>query len=249
MANDSMAAQHTEHAAPAACKHEINVGITEREVTLVAGAAMALVAMRKPFSFRGLMYAGLSALMIRRAVTGHCPLYSMLDYDTRQSLDRPTAQPADYSSKSIHIEESLTIKKPAAELYAFWRNLENLPKFMEHVKDVHALDTGRSHWRARGPLGFNIEWDAEIINDELNKVIAWQSVGEAEVDHAGSVRFVSLSDNETDVRVTMDYIPPAGQLGHLAAKLFGEDPASQCRNDLMRLKQILESDVVKPTRF
>ncbi|CAN5517824.1 SRPBCC family protein [soil metagenome] len=240
-----MATEHiTNQSRPA-----INVGLPEREMTLAAGAVLALAAMNKPFTFRGLVYGLTSVMMFRRAVTGHCPIYSALDVDTRKQLDRPSTEPRDYSANSVHIEQSVPIKKPAADLYAFWRNLENLPKFMEHVKDVHMLSDGRSHWRARGPLGFNIEWDAEIINDELNRVIAWRSVGEAEVDHAGSVRFIEMAVDEAEVRVTMDYIPPAGQVGHFVAKVFGEDPATQCRNDLLRLKQILESEVVNITRF
>jgi uncharacterized membrane protein len=220
----------------------INVGRTERELSVVAGGVLALLALRRPLSLRGLALGGLGAAMIQRGVTGHCPVYTAMGIHTSESSDSPSAAPHDYSTHAIHIEESVTIMKPPAELYAFWRNLENLPKFMEHIQEIKPLYEKRSHWTTRGPMRFNVEWDAEIINDEADSLIAWRSVGASEVDSTGSVRFQPIADGQgTQVRVTMDYIPPAGVVGHYVAKFLGEDPAAQCRNDLRKLKQLLEA--------
>ncbi len=223
----------------------INLSINEREVSLAAGAIAAIVALNRPFSFRGIAMAGLAVGLIRRGMTGRCSVYSKLGVTSASTDHEASAEPESYSDKSIHVEESVTIMKPAAELYAFWRNLENLPKFMEHVKSVTTTGDKRSHWTVRGPMSFNVEWDAEIINDEPGTLIAWQSVGDAEISHAGSVRFLPIGDGElTELRVTMDYIPPAGRIGYYVAKIFQEEPGMQTRNDLRRLKQILEAGEV-----
>ena len=223
---------------------EINVGITEREVSIVAGALAGWMALRDPLSFRGIVMGGLAFGLIKRGLSGHCALYESLGLDSRKALDQSTAEPEEYSQKAIHVEESITINKSADDLYAFWRNLENLPKFMEHVKEVRTIDDKHSHWKTRGPMSFNVDWDAEIINDEPGNLIAWQSVGEAEVDNAGSVRFVPVDGGGTEIKVTLDYIPPAGLIGHYVAKLLGEDPSTQCRNDLQRLKHLIEASPI-----
>ena len=138
--------------------------------------------------------------------------------------------------------KSLVINRSPEELYQFWRNFENLPRIMEYLQSVHVLDDKRSHWVTKGPAGTTVEWDAEIINDEPNALIAWRSVGNATVDNAGSVRFVPGPEGRgTEVRVVLDYIPPAGQLGAVVAKLFGRDPAAQVREDLRRFKQVMET--------
>ncbi len=134
--SDSTAAKQSEHHATEICSDssKINVGMTEREVTLVAGAAMALVALAKPLSLKALLYGGVSAMLIRRAITGHCPLYSMLDYDTRHSLDRPSAQPESYSSKSIHVEESSRSANRPPSFTRSGGTWKTCPSSMEHVK-------------------------------------------------------------------------------------------------------------------
>ena len=116
---------------------------------------------------------------------------------------------------------------------------------MSHLKEVRVLDEKRSHWVACGPAGYTVEWDAEIINDEPNALIAWRSLEGSDVDHAGSVRFVpapgGAGDRGTEVKVVMDYIPPAGRLGALIAKLFGEEPQQQIQEDLRKFKRIMET--------
>jgi uncharacterized membrane protein len=146
------------------------------------------------------------------------------------------------AAHAMRVERSVTISKAPEELYAFWRDLENLPRIMRHLESVTVLSPARSHWRAKGPAGQHVEWDAEIINDIPNELIAWKSVDEASVPNAGSVRFVRAPGGRgTEVHVELEYEPPAGRIGAVAAKLFGESPDIQVREDLRRFKQMMET--------
>jgi uncharacterized membrane protein len=129
-----------------------------------------------------------------------------------------------------------------AELYSFWRELENLPKIMSHLKSVEPTDRVRSHWVADGPLGKSVEWDAEIFNDVENELIAWRSLPGSEVDTAGSVRFQALANNSgTVVTVNLKYDPPAGKVGAWVASLLGRDPGRMISEDLNRFKSLMEA--------
>jgi len=141
--------------------------------------------------------------------------------------------------KSVNV---VTINKPAAELYAYWHNFTNLPRFMHHLEAVEERGEGRSHWRAKAPLGQSVEWDAQIINDVENELIAWQSTADAQIANAGSVRFSPAPfERGTEVRVSLSYAPPAGKAGVAIAKLLGEEPGRQVSDDLRRFKQLMEA--------
>jgi uncharacterized membrane protein len=138
--------------------------------------------------------------------------------------------------------------RPADELYAFWRRLEQLPRFMSHLISVQQLDNRRSHWIAKGPAGKRVEWDAEIINERPNEMIAWRSLEGADVDSVGSVRFERAPGGRGSiVRVEMRYRPPAGVGGATVAKLLGKDPGSQIKDDLRRFKQVMETGEIITT--
>ena len=143
-------------------------------------------------------------------------------------------------ARGIHVEHSVLISKPASQLYRFWRDFENLPKFMEHLQSVSIREEGISHWVAKGPAGMQVEWDARIINEIENKVIAWQSLKGSMVATAGSVNF-DETERGTIVRVHMQYNPPAGRLGAAVAYVFGEEPNLQVESDLRRFKQLMET--------
>ena len=182
--------------------------------------------------------AGGGALLAMSA-SGYCPVYQAFGIDNAR---KGTAQPSDYYDEGIHVIVSYSIAKPPEELFDFWRNFENLPKFMHHVKAVICQGPTRSHWIARGPAGIDVEWDAEIINEEPNRLISWRTIGEADVDSAGTVLFVPAADARgTRVHVNLDYIPPAGSIGKTIAKLFGDEPEQLIRDDLRRFKQLMES--------
>jgi uncharacterized membrane protein len=127
------------------------------------------------------------------------------------------------------------------EVYRFWRNLSNLPQFMTHLERVEELDRTRSYWTARGPAGITVSWEAHIINEVPNELIGWRSVGDADVVSAGSVHFNPTPNGGTEIFVRLQYEPPAGRLGAWVASLFGEEPSQQIREDLERLRAVLET--------
>ncbi|MBW4474235.1 MAG: SRPBCC family protein [Stenomitos rutilans HA7619-LM2] len=150
--------------------------------------------------------------------------------------------------KPIKVEKTLTINKPAEELYRFWHDFENLPHFMKHLKAVKVYDAKRSHWVTSGPLNGTVEWDAEIIDDRENEFIAWRSLEGADVNNAGSIQFQPSSGKRgTVVKVATAYNPPGGAIGDTLAKLFGEAPEQQLGDDLRRFKMLMETGEIATT--
>jgi uncharacterized membrane protein len=146
------------------------------------------------------------------------------------------------ANRAVRVERVTTINKPVHEIYQFWRNFENLPRFMRHLKSVERLDDTRSRWRAKGPAGLTFEWDAEIVQDRPDEWIAWRSIEGSDVENSGSVRFrPAPGARGTEVRVQLQYEPPAGAIGRTLAKLFGEEPDQQIHEDLHRFKQLMET--------
>jgi uncharacterized membrane protein len=152
------------------------------------------------------------------------------------------------SARPIHVECAFTINRPIEEVYSFWRNFENLSRFMRHLRSVRTTGEGRSHWEARAPLGMSIGWDAEILEERANDFILWCSLPGGSVDHRGSVEFRQAPfARGTEIIVSLDYRPPAGKAGALFARLFGENPEQQIREDLRRFKQLMEAGEIPTT--
>jgi uncharacterized membrane protein len=142
----------------------------------------------------------------------------------------------------LEVQRTVTINAPASQLYSFWRQLENLPRFMAHLETVTVGPDGRSHWVARALLGMSVEWDAEIVEDQPGKLIGWRSLPDSQVSNSGFVEFREAPGGRgTEVFVSFEYSPPAGKLGAVVARLFGEEPAQQVKDDLRRLKQLVEA--------
>jgi uncharacterized membrane protein len=142
----------------------------------------------------------------------------------------------------VFVEHVVTINRPIAEVFQFWRRFDEFPRFMRHLESVEMIDGVRSHWRAKAPAGTSVEWDAEIVDERENEVIAWRSVEGSQIENRGEVRFEHAPGARgTEVRVQIEYVPPAGSVGRMIAKLFGEEPAQQLRDDLRRVKQLLET--------
>jgi len=149
---------------------------------------------------------------------------------------------ADTIARGVHIETSIAIDKSPQELFAFWRDLQNLPLFMKNLESVKVLDQRKSHWVAKGIGTAKVEWDAEIYNETENELIAWRSLENADVVNAGSVRFQQgPTDHGTYVHVTVNYNPPAGKIGATIAQLLGGEPTQLIKEDLRRLKQMMEA--------
>jgi uncharacterized membrane protein len=222
----------------------VNVGRVERWLSMVAGGALAAYALKRR-SIPGGTAALAGAALLYRGATGHCDLYQVLGINraerhggTRADQGSDTRQQLG-GSAGILVEESITINKPVDQVYRFWRDFENLPKFMTHLDSVATREAGVSHWVAYGPAGMNVEWDARVINEIDNKLIGWQSLEGSMVSTAGSVNFRETGDG-TEVRVRLQYNPPAGKLGAAVAWLFGEEPNVQISEDLHRFKQLME---------
>ncbi|HEX8214180.1 MAG TPA: SRPBCC family protein [Allosphingosinicella sp.] len=140
------------------------------------------------------------------------------------------------------VTESVVINKPARELYDFWRDFTNLSKFMDNIKSVQKLDEKRSHWVIKAPAGTSVEFDSRVVDDIPGRLISWESEEGASVPNRGRVEFVETSSGgSTNVMATISYDPPAGTAGRLVAKLFHREPAVQAREDLARLKRLMET--------
>jgi uncharacterized membrane protein len=178
--------------------------------------------------------------LLSRAVTGRCAVNRALGRNTARGEGRTSPVASVGRGEGIRVEQSVTINRPSDEVYRFWRNFENLPRFMDHLESVQVLDEQRSHWIAKGPAGTRVEWDAEIHNELPGELIAWRSLPGSQVDHAGSVHFTPQGET-TEVRVVLRYDPPAGKVGAAVARLFGEEPSHQVAEDLRRFKQVMEA--------
>ena len=228
-------------------RHATNVAGGERVASVVGGAALALYGARRK-DLPGALLALLGGALVRRGATGYCDVYDALGVSTADgngavSLQRQHGEKAVLdATRAIKIERTVTIGRPVDELYRFWRSFENLPRVMDHLESVTVLDDRRSHWVAKAPAGTTVEWDAEIHNEVPNELIAWRSVHEASVPNAGSVHFrPAPAGRGTEVKVVLEYEPRAGKLGALVAKLFGEEPDVQVREDLRRFKMMMET--------
>lgn len=218
----------------------VNVGQTERWASAIGGGALALYGLTRG-SLGGVALALIGGSLVYRGATGHCNVYDAMSVNTAGTAEK-NPNVSVQSGQGNKVEKSVTINRPPAELYSYWRNFENLPRFMKHLESVSVTGEGRSHWVAKGPGGTSVEWDAEVYNEKENELIAWRSLEGSQVDNAGSVHFdPAPSGRGTVVRVVLKYNPPAGKLGALVAKLFGESPEQQIDEDLRRFKQLIET--------
>jgi uncharacterized membrane protein len=217
-----------------------NLGLTERWASIFGGVALIFYGVKRGSVLDGSALGILGGDLIYSGVTGYSPFCNALGIRSSKNMREGSATiPYQHG---IRVDTAVTIQKPREELFSFWRDLENLPRFMRHLHSVTRIDDTRSHWIAQGPGGKMLEWDAEIINEEQNERIGWRSLPGSDLDTAGSVHFkVAPGGRGTEVHIELQYIPPAGALGAAYARLLGLDPADQIKDDLRRLKQILET--------
>ncbi|HEX9367534.1 MAG TPA: SRPBCC family protein [Vicinamibacterales bacterium] len=219
-----------------------NLSELERWASIAAGAGLAAYGLSRLKS-NGLLYAGVGGLLLRRGVRAHCDLYDVIGVNTAGTSNGPRA--ALRGARGVNVLESVIIDRPIELLYRFWRNLENLPQFMRHLESVEKVTDSISHWRAKGPAGTVVEWNAEIFNEIPNKLIAWRSLEGSDVVSAGSVNFDTLlTGRGTRVTVHLQYSPLGGRIGAAVARLFGSDAETEIRADLRRFKHLLDADEV-----
>ena len=234
-----------------------NVGPVERFVSATAGGALLAYGMKRGGTL-GVLLSVVGGSLAFRGATGHCHAYDAAGINTNTDSDTEnrTSFKSTSSKKSgatyengllsgkVHVSKSLTINKSPSELYGFWRNFENLPKFMTHLESVKNSDGNKSHWKAKAPLGQSVEWDAEITSERENERIGWRSLEGADIPNSGVVEFKPTTNRGTEVKVSLTYEAPGGALGAMFAKLFGEEPSQQVYGDLYRFKSLMESGEV-----
>ena len=219
----------------------VNVGDRERLFSVIGGSALGLLGLSR-FSLGGLALAAVGGALVSRGVTGHCSAYKAMNISTAPPRGPATSIAAGHGVK---VEESIIINRDAVTLWRFWRKLENVGRFMSHLEAVEEHDERRSRWKARGPLGTTFHWEAEIINEKENELIAWRSIDGSEVDTAGSVHFHELAHGRgTEMRVVLKYDAHTAQLAAPLARLLGDSPRHQIHDDLRRFKQVMEAGEV-----
>lgn len=204
-----------------------DLGSTEKLLTMAGGALLSFWGLQK-FNFIGLLGAAAGGALLYRGATGNWPgkAGSEMSLGTRHKID---------------INTWLVIDKPRAELYAYWRNLENLPNFMSHLERVNETSDTRSKWTAKIPGGIGtIAWEAEIIREEADRHISWQSLPDAEIHNSGEVRFEDAPGGKTTVETTISYRPPAGDIGDIVAQLLNPAFEKIVKKDLMEFKKYME---------
>ncbi len=220
---------------------ERNVGFAERWISGAAGVALMASAFRRQRVRLMLVPVGLG--LLQRAFTGRCELKrALLGPRAGRGVRRRAPVAALTGGAGRRIEQAVTIDRHPAELFHFWRRLDNLPRFMDNLESVTMLDDRHSRWVAKGPLGTRVVWEAETHHEIEDELIAWRSLPGADVDQAGSVHFSPAPGGGTRVRVILRYAAPAGVLGDALAHLLGDDPERQVADDLRRLKQVMDVD-------
>lgn len=214
---------------PATGTSNVNVGDTERMLSTVGGAALTLMALRDLKSPGGIGMLVGGVLLLSRGLTGYCMVNNAIGRNTAHKTNSP-----------VEVKTTVSLRRPRNEVYSFWRNLENLPRFMRHLDKVEEIDQTRSRWTAKGPAGVGkVSWEAEILEDHQNEFISWQSLPGSTVDNAGQVRFIETPTG-TDIKVQMTYRMPAGDLGGVAGRLFGPMAEKMMRDDIRDLKTVME---------
>jgi uncharacterized membrane protein len=227
----------------------VNVADAERWASALGGAALTAYGIKqlRDRSPVGAALAATGTALIYRGATGHCPAYAAAGINTAHP--RSETKEALGGARGVHVEEVATISRAADELYRFWRDFERLPSFMGHLVSVKEIDNRRSHWIAKAPAGRSVEWDAEIVNEVPNELIGWRTLDGADVVSAGSVRFKPAPGGRgTEVRVRLQYEPPAGKVGATVAWLLGHEPSQTIREDLRRFKQLMETGEIPTTK-
>lgn len=222
---------------------DVNVGGRERVASLIGGSALTLYGLKRR-GVIGTAAAAAGTLLIERAVSGHCRLYSALNVSTEHNhvhADEATVDP----QSAMRVYRAVTVMRPRAGCYAAWRDFSLLPSFMDYLESVEVIDDTRSRWKAKGPAGTTVEWDARITSDVPDVSIEWESVDPADVPNRGRVEFRDApGDRGTEVHVTLDWDPPGGRLAKAAAMVFGKDPQHEVNNALRRFRQIMETGTV-----
>lgn len=212
-----------------------NLSDTERWISLFAGGALAILGLSRK-SLSGTALAALGGAFVYRGATARCPVYRKLGIST-----------ATEGGTELALERSITVHRPRLEVYQFFHNFENLPRFMKHLKFVTVLGGGKSQWAIKLPGGRMLEWKAQTIEDREGELIRWRSLDGSDIEHHGEVRFLDAGSRGTEVHVCWKYLPPGKVLGAIFAKLAESISEETLHEELRRFKQIVETGEVATT--
>jgi uncharacterized membrane protein len=223
----------------------LNVAKVERWASLIGGSALALDGLRRGGG-GGVLTALIGGALVYRGATGYCPVYGSLGINTAEGEVTGggglLGMVGQGGGRQIQLETAVTVDRPADELYRFWRDPHNLPRFMSHIDSVAVESDTRARWTVGTPLGTTLEWDAEITREAAGEYIAWRSGEGSMVTHTGTVRFRPAPGGRgTEVHLTVNFAPPAGPIGAAVARLFEGITETQLRADLKRFKQLMET--------
>jgi uncharacterized membrane protein len=225
----------------------INVGSLERTVSALGGAALALYGLRRRDA-GGLLAGLLGAAALKRGVTGHCEVFGALGVSSAEDDADASTGLVSGTRRTVALDASATVRKPADELYRLWHDPTNLPRFMTFLDGVEVVSETRARWRLSAPLGQTIEWVAEVTDDEPGRRIGWRAVEGAMIEHSGEVRFEAApADRGTEVRLSLRFRPPGGAAGAALASLFDGTAEMKLRGDLKRFKQLVETGEIATT--
>jgi len=214
----------------------LNLNRNERLVSGAGGGALVLAGLRRGGP-AGALIALAGGALLARGISGHCGLKAKLAPSTEEQL---VAAEMGWDAAAT-VGHTAIIQRPIAEVYAFCRDFRNLPQFMEHLKRVEIRDDRHSHWVIDAPFNQTLEWDTIITEDRPNERIAWESDASASLRHAGWLQFSDVTGVGTEVQAFIAFEPPAGEVGRMVVKLWGDRPNAQASGTLQRLKQFLEA--------
>jgi uncharacterized membrane protein len=214
-------------------KNAINVSDLERLASIAGGAYLLLNAFSEKKSFAKAIAAG---FLLYRGVSGHCPAYAALK-NTRMNL----------KGHNINIKTAVIVNKPVSEVYAFWRNLNNLPLFMKHIKSIEVINEFISEWTVNVVGGF-IKWKSEIVHDVPNERIGWKSEPGTLIENAGNVNFVEIDQFNTEVHVVISYHAPVGKIGESVAHLFNPLFEKVIKEEIHNFKDYIETGEVSTAK-
>jgi uncharacterized membrane protein len=219
----------------ASSERQADIGDDQRAVSAFAGSLLLYFVARR-HKIDSLLLLG-SGYLLYRAVTGHCPV-------TQALQGRPNSV-----GSNINIRTSLIVNKPRAEVYAFWRRLENWPLFMRHLENVDELDGKRSVWRLNMPGMDEIRWDARVVKEEKNAELSWHSVPDAAIENTGKINFSDTPGNATRIDVMLSYRAPSGVLGEKLSRLLTPAFRSRVEEDIRNFKHYFENIGIEESRM
>lgn len=235
----------------AAANERQNVGEVERLLSIAGGSALAITGLRRR-GIGGAVLALLGAELVRRGATGRCMLYETLGISTAHdghalATHRPPGDLAGLAAtvdarEAIKVERTVFVERPRGELYAFWRDFRNHPRFTRHLQSVDVDGDGSSRWVMSLPGGRTLEWRSVMVNDIPNELVAWKTTLDSGVAHAGSVHFTDAVGGGTHVRLVMDYEPPGGRPGYALSRILGLSADQIVEDDLERFKELMEQE-------